>query len=321
MLERVAYDYAYERGKSFTQNKFSNWVRKDLAIEAKKQLLFLPYELRVKASVGAGNWAAVPWLAFFDPIITESATHGFYVVYLVNAQTSEIHLSLNQGTTAVYQEYGEKNGLEVLSRRAIDIRNRVEDFARYFECDKIDLGSSERLPQGYCAGHSFGRCYQAGKIDYDQFSLDLEKMLGAYAALVDRGGTLPSDAMQDEAGVGSIEETRKYVLSRRIERAPSVRPKVFQKRGIKCEACGLDPKSHYGFDGPIKNLPLDVHHAKAISHLAEGETRRYKIPDDFLVLCPTCHRMIHKQKDLADIEKLKNSIQFIFGVRNQKKPF
>lgn len=76
-LKRLTREFVYERGKAYGGSEFANWVRRDLAIEAKKYLIFLPHELNVKASVGAGNWAAVPWLAFFDPLITTSATKGF----------------------------------------------------------------------------------------------------------------------------------------------------------------------------------------------------------------------------------------------------
>ena len=36
----------------------------------------------VEASVGQGNISASPWLTIMDKTITESATEGFYVVYL-----------------------------------------------------------------------------------------------------------------------------------------------------------------------------------------------------------------------------------------------
>jgi predicted HNH restriction endonuclease len=42
--------------------------------------------------------------------------------------------------------------------------------------------------------------------------------------------------------------------------------------------------------------------------MKEGETRRYMIPDDFMVLCPTCHRVIHKQVDASDLRQLKSSL-------------
>ena len=117
-LSRLATEFAYERGKPFAASQFGDFVRKDIVVEAKRKLIYWPFDLKVKASVGNGNWAAVPWLALFDPLITDSATRGFYVVYLVNPQTGTYYLSMNQGTTAIDQEFGVKNGRAVLRRRA-----------------------------------------------------------------------------------------------------------------------------------------------------------------------------------------------------------
>ncbi|MBV1867601.1 MAG: DUF3578 domain-containing protein [Marinosulfonomonas sp.] len=315
MLSRVAREFVYARGRPFADSEFGKFVRHDIAIEAKKQLIFLPFELKVKSSVGAGNWAAVPWLAFFDPIITETATRGFYVVYLINAQTEEIFLSLNQGTTEVYREFGAARGREVLRRRARDISERIPEFAKLFQSDAIDLGSDEPLPMGYQAGHSFGRRYHPDTIDEAAFFSDLQNILSAYEMLVGRGGTTPTDSMMEEAGTSEIEETRKYVLSRRIERARNVRRRVLELRGTRCEACELDPVTHFNFSGPLLTSPMDVHHSAPIGGMAEGESKRYKLPDDFLVLCPTCHRMIHKQQDPSDIEKLRETIKFRYKTK------
>lgn len=309
-LARLAIEYTYARAKSFASNEFGNFVRHDIPISAKEQLLFLPYDLKVKASVGAGNWAAVPWLGFFDPLITESARKGFYVVYLINAQTAEITLSLNQGTTAAYQSFGEKAGRDYLRRNAVEMSARVPEFAEQFRTDAIDLGSEDSLPLGYMAGHAFGRTYHARNLDKELFYEDFGKMLAAYETLVDKGGTTPDDVMMEEAGSNDVFESRKFILARRIERAPNVRGLVLQKRGAICEGCRLDPQKQYNFNGPLKNTPLDVHHAKPISGLAEGETRRYRVPNDFLVLCPTCHRIIHKQRDPSDLEELRRCLSF-----------
>ncbi|WP_052700866.1 MrcB family domain-containing protein [Loktanella sp. S4079] len=309
-LSRLALEYASERTKAFAGSEFGSFVRHDIGLTAKKQLVFLPYDLKVKASVGAGNWASVPWLGFFDPLITESATKGFYVVYLINAQTREIFLSLNQGTTAAYQSFGENRGREHLKRTALEISEKVPKFARYFDTSPIDLSSQDSLPSGYMAGHAFGRRYDALSIDEKQFYSDFEKMLAAYEALIDAGGTTPAEVMMEEAGTSDIEESRTYTLFRRIERSPNVRVPVLQKRGAVCEGCGLNPARDYDYQGPLKHTPLDVHHSKPIAGMAEGETRRYKIPDDFLVLCPTCHRVIHKQANPADLERLRRTVKF-----------
>jgi len=309
-LSRLATEYTYERAKPFTGSKFGDFVRHEIAAEAKKTLVFWPFDLKVKSSVGQGVWASVPWLAFFDPLITESATQGFYVVYLINPDACTISLSMNQGTTAIYRDFGQSRGRDVLKRRARDIADRVPEFAKNFSEDPIDLGSTAELPAGYEAGHSFGKTYHAGSVKNDQLKEDLYKMLLAYEALVNRGGTTPSEVMQEEVDGKDIEETRRYILSRRIERSPKVRKNVLKQKPPVCECCGLDPKLDYGFHGPVHETPLDVHHAAPLRGLAEGETRRYKIPDDFMILCPTCHRMIHKTAHPSDLEGLKQKLRF-----------
>jgi len=310
MLSKLAREFVFERAKPFANSEFGNFVRKEIAEEARKNLIFLPYDLHVKSSVGNGNWASVPWLGLFDPLITKSATKGFYVVYLINPQTEEIILSMNQGTTALYREFGESRGRDVLRRRATDMSERVASYSNIFDRSAITLGSQESLPAGYEAGHAFGRTYQARSLDQKLFYDDFEKMLSAYEALIDLGGTSSIEDFTAEAGTSDIEETRRYVLSRRIERAPNVREPVLAKKKSVCEGCGLDPAIHLSYRGPAINVPLDIHHAKPISGMAEGESRRYRIPDDFMVLCPTCHRLIHKQDDPSNLDKLKSQIAF-----------
>lgn len=309
-LSRISTQYTYERAKPFTGSQFADFVRHDVAIEAKKKISFWPFDLKVKASVGQGLWASVPWLAFFDPLITESATHGFYVVYLINPDMQTFSLSMNQGTTAIYREYGHVRGRAVLRRRARDLADRATEFLKDFSEDPIDLGSEADLPAGYEAGHSFGKTYHAGKVSEDQLSDDLYKMLCAYETLVNRGGSTPSDIIQENHGNKDIEEARRYVLSLRIERSPRVRGAVLKLKPHICECCGLDPKRDYNFSGPPEQTPLDVHHAAPLSGLAEGESRRYQIPNDFMILCPTCHRMIHKMDNVGDLTKLKQQIRF-----------
>lgn len=309
-LFRLATEYTYERAKPFAGSKFGDFVRHDIAMEAKKLLTLWPFELNVRASVGQGLWASVPWLAFFDPLITQTATEGFYVVYLINPDAQTITLSMNQGTTAIYNEFGQSRGRDVLRRRAQDMADRVPEFVKHFSEEPIDLGSAAGLPAGYEAGHSFGRTYQVDAFNEELLTKDLHQMLLAYEALVNRGGTIPTDVMSEEANKTSIEETRRYILSRRIERSTKVRKEVLKAKPAICECCGLDPKRDYGFTGPAFGAPLDVHHAAPLHGLSEGETRRYKIPDDFMVLCPTCHRMIHLIDSPANLKKLKAKLRF-----------
>lgn len=310
MLAKISKEFMFERAKAFKNNDLANFIRRDLVEEAGKGLIFRSEEYKLKGSPGAGNWAAVPWLGFFDPLITESAQKGFYVVFLINVQSEDIYLSLNQGTTAVYKEFGEPRGRDILRRRAQDIRDRLSDFEKTLPVNAISLGSDESLPAGYEAGHAMGTVFHSSNINQMELDAALDTALNAYQKLIDRGGLTPSDSMLEQAGSNDIEESRRYVLSRRIERSPKVRREVLSRVECICQACGLDPVIDYSYKGKPINTPLDVHHLVELQGLAEGESKRYKVPDDFAVLCPSCHRMIHKQSDPADVQKLKRAIKF-----------
>ena len=74
-----------------------------------------------------------------------------------------------------------------------------------------------------------GKTYSLDDLNQERLVEDLQQMLNAYQALIDRGGLLPFDVMQEGAGTSDVTETRRYILSRRIERAPSIRKKVLEK--------------------------------------------------------------------------------------------
>ncbi|MDF7675193.1 DUF3578 domain-containing protein [Neisseriaceae bacterium ESL0693] len=304
-------NYSIEKLTPLKSSYFANYIRHNLVSEIRTLIDDWPFELIVKASVGQGNWAMVPWLAFFDPIETESATHGIYVVYLVNALEKTVTLSLNQGTIAVYEEYGTVRGTKVLKRRAADIANRIHnDYTKYFSTEPINLGFKTALTKGYEAGHALGKTYFVNHLSEEELVKDLFTILKAYSSILENGGLTPVDLVYTELEHNSILETRRYMFSRRIERSPKVRHQVLTHRPAICQACGLDPKRDYGYVGALDSVPLDVHHMTPFKLLREGESRRYSIQDDFLILCPTCHRMIHKQNDVADLVLLKAGLKF-----------
>jgi len=71
---------------------------------------------------------------------------------------------------------------------------------------------------------------------------------------------------------------------------------------LYCEACGLDTKKIYpdGYDDLY-----EVHHRIPLSEvIGVVETRL----DDLAILCPTCHRAIHRKKPVISVEKLRNII-------------
>lgn len=70
--------------------------------------------------------------------------------------------------------------------------------------------------------------------------------------------------------------------------------------GLYCEVCGFDFAEHYGDRG--KDF-IEGHHTKYVSELAPDEKTK---PADIAMLCPNCHRMIHREPRIS-LEDLKAS--------------
>jgi 5-methylcytosine-specific restriction protein A len=183
VLLRVGQEFPIARRTSFGANLLGIFVRNDAESELASALGELARGLVCKGSVGAGKWAEVPWLAVFDPLVTTSATRGYYVVYLFGAEGEFVHLSLNQGTTAVRREFGEQ-ARAVLKDRAAMVRARLPDFASGFSDADVNLGSSLALPRDYEAGHAFGRSYSLAALPAEEeLRTELQAAVRAYLAL------------------------------------------------------------------------------------------------------------------------------------------
>ncbi len=91
------YAHAWETGNF--RDPIASMVRNDIADDFRRISYLDSNKYSVKASCGTGRYTAVPWIAVFDKRITEKATEGVYVVYLLNKDTKELFLTLNQAAT------------------------------------------------------------------------------------------------------------------------------------------------------------------------------------------------------------------------------
>lgn len=308
-LSLVATEYLNASRETFSAHRIARHLRADIPAAIRDHMPEEYGDLIIKGSAGQGVWAAVPWIAFFDPLVTDSATYGFYVVYLYSADMTQLYLSLNQGTTAVYHEFGPRYGRQVLQSRADLMFNRVEEHSKPRMTRSIVLESDGPLARGYEAGHAVGYAYDLTNLPSDAaMAVELANVLRLYRYLVFRGGVTPSDTLLETGGAKDIEEAHRYQLVRRLERNPKVRNQVLAAKVAECEGCGLVPAKDYAL--PNSRVPLDVHHLTPVSDLQDGERLTYKIPDDFAVLCPTCHRVVHQMEDPGDIQTLRQAVRF-----------
>jgi MoxR-like ATPase len=170
-----------------------NLVRRDIVEKIKASIKNENY--KIKGSVGSGRWTDVPWVAIFDKRITTTAQKGVYIVYLVNKDTKELYLTLNQGATDVAQGEKEntkisftgiatsKNGktAENLEKKASEIRNKLGFFVD-LKYNSVNTGSKP-----YDAGCIYYKKYTVDSLkDDDALLADLEKFIKVYQTYFDK---------------------------------------------------------------------------------------------------------------------------------------
>lgn len=308
-------EFAAARNESLTGHPLARFIRTDLPAEVRVALNDLSGDLIVEGSPGVGNWAFVPWVSVFDPLVTDSATRGYYVVYLFAHGRPEIHLSLNQGTTAVVREFGSE-APQLLRDRAALMRARLPDYLPKFDAYDIELGANKRLPRGYEAAHAFGRSYRLDMMPpEEQLRAELQLLIQAYLALSFRGGLEPTPelaagtAQLGDDGVrpdASLVEVRQYRMHRRIERHPRASLEAKRYHGTICQGCGFSFAEGYGELGTDF---IEAHHLQPLSGLQEGVRVRYSVATDFAVLCSNCHRMIHRTANPSDLAAFRDRVR------------
>nr|WP_287410259.1 DUF3578 domain-containing protein [Pseudodesulfovibrio sp.] len=320
-LERIGTEYSKAIKQNFSGHPLAENIRRNAPNAIKNALGSMSNGLHIKASCGQGKWATVPWIAIFNPLVTTTATRGYYVVYLFNVHNNDVYLSLNQGATAVFDEFNTNKGSTILADRASLICSRMRDRTSTYNVDSIDLGGTGMLPRGYEAGHAFGTQYDINNLpENDVLRTDLQRICRDYYSLIYRGGISPSyevgaeDSPSDKKQ--TIEEIRQYKVHKLIERNGNTSRKVKKIQGYRCRACHMSFVEKYGELG--KEF-IEAHHLIPLANLEKGVATEYDIEKDFAVLCANCHRMIHQLDDSSNLQELKEIINSQQKVTNATK--
>lgn len=309
-LLHIGQNFPTARGETYANHPLAEFIRTDFRNALRAGLGEVGLSLSTKGGAGSGQWPTVPWGAVFNPLVTDSATRGYYAVYLFSVAKPEVYLSLNQGATAVMREFGAR-GRQVLQDRAALMRARLPEFFLEFDCHELDLGSALDLPRGYEAGHAFGRRYDLRNMaSEDVLRTDLQRITRAYWTLVYRGGLEPTPEVgvdeESPRGAATLTEVRQYKMHRRIDRHPKASKEAKKYHGTICQACGFDFSKKYGHLG---DGFIEAHHCKPLGLLEEGVPVEYNVATDFAVLCSNCHKMIHRTDDPSDIKSFQAKLQ------------
>lgn len=302
MLEKFIREYATElaearRTEDF-KRPFGALVRQDIAKALQDKVDGSIY--KVKGSVGAGRWTDVPWIAVFDTRITTSAQRGVYIVYLLNKDTKELFLTLNQGATDVAQ--GGRNASDGrlaftgiasssndkttgnLKDKANIIRNKLKNMPNLLS-GEIKTGSS-----AYDAGCIFFKKYELNSLpDDEQLYSDLLKFVevyGAYYNDVFLNENLMSVVdewwpSQEEYALNlSKDDWKKYILEVELPNHPAPMKMLKGMMELSGEASCKQLSETYGghpsaYSGCAMNLGRRVKKYFNLQPCMDGEQERY----------------------------------------------
>src|SRR5436190_19317617 len=101
---RIMKEYSKASTEEFSGHSLANYIRHDFP-SILKESFPNDSDLLWVASPGQGRWVDAPWLAVFDPLVTDTAQDGYYPVYLFTKSLNTVYLSLNQGMTNLRNEF------------------------------------------------------------------------------------------------------------------------------------------------------------------------------------------------------------------------
>ncbi len=292
--DQYAKELAEARETENYKRPFGALVRQDIANKLQEHVDGNVY--KVKGSVGAGRWTDVPWIAVFDKRITKSAQKGVYIVYLLNKDTKELFLTLNQGATDVAQGGGSSEDGKLaftgiasssndkttsnLKKRASDIRASINN------CNNLEYGEISTGSKAYDAGCVFFRKYTVNEMPDDEILYqDLEFFVDAYRQYYEK---YISENTNDTSGVKIKDGEEKMTDSERVD---------FIKRYIESRGFSYE-------DGLIENFYLCLKTKPFVILAGTSGTGKTKLVKLFSEAIGAEYKMVSVRPDWSDSSDL-----------------
>jgi 5-methylcytosine-specific restriction enzyme A len=124
-----------------------------------------------------------------------------------------------------------------------------------------------------------------------------------------QSGVLPAQPEDDEEG--AVEGRLLYRMHRTRERNPSLarrkKAKVRERDGeLRCEVCNLAESDTAARFGELVGDVFECHHTKPL-HTLTGTTKTGVA--DLAIVCPTCHRVLHRIDSPITVPALRERIR------------
>lgn len=326
-FEKVLNEYLDEKNNGFKENPMGVTVRKEIRNNLEEFLNTDKYF--IKGSVGQGQWAVIPWVCIFDKRITTTATKGYYIVILFQADMSGFYLSLNQGWTYYRDKYTKRKiAKEKIQNISTMLQEKLQEIPSQFTNEPINLKSNADLPEGYELGNIISKYYSKDSLPTNrEFLKDIEDLLVMYEQIYyligeNRSfGSLNTELLahndrkfmendkEEEVFQKDIEEVLKSKPNIIIEEETSIRPDPIEaKNGLKRwprdseiaanaikkanYQCEIDSKHETFISYKTKQPYMEAHHLVPMKYQKEFSNNIDKMAN-IKSLCPICHRKIH----------------------------
>jgi 5-methylcytosine-specific restriction protein A len=303
-----------ERTRQFANNPLASMIRNDWRssfYQAFPQVS--ASNVKAKASAGMGQWNAAPFMAFLDTRITTSPQSGYYPVILYERGFESFCLVMAQGADLLKTTFGTKEALSILKSRVPLIQAAAPGWARkgfgagpFQTYSRGDTGLGRTADDPWAVSVAFGKRYRlASPPPLQEFIDDLAAMLALYENVVAKighqfieqervaeqlslSGELPTPGTEIFGLDGALRISEHKTVERRSRNTRLVK-QVKAILGSTCQGCGVTLSSTYGHIGTDF---IEAHHLTPLGDMP-SDGRKLSL-SDFAVLCPTCHRIIHR---------------------------
>lgn len=186
MVEKILNEYAVEKNHAFKDNQLGIYVRNDATSIIREAASLSKDQYVITGSVGQGQWAMVPWLGVFNKKITESATKGVYIVYLLNKEGDTLYLTFNQGCTEIRNNNSKNETIRIMRENAEMLRGKLDDHG-FAANGAMKLGDGlTELAELYQEGVVFYKGYEKGQVPSEtELKKDLLDMVAIYDQYMD----------------------------------------------------------------------------------------------------------------------------------------
>ncbi|MBC9911151.1 MrcB family domain-containing protein [Chitinophaga varians] len=291
--------------KNYGHLRSTKIMTEQLPVLLQQQSQLSPDQYLFKGSVGKGRMAEVPNLCILDKDITDSPEKGYYVVYLFDPGMMKFFLCLLQGWTQFENTYGARLGRKIILKNQGALRNQFEDETA-FSLAELGLEAERTRTRGYIYGTIFHKVYFIDEMPNDQMLLDdLRQMMKVYQTMKAEIGsdivhkTVPTESdfqeqIQTAPGKqladGPIDRPSAALhVTTKWKRDVGIASNALQRSQYKCQ---VDP-NHKTFTSQKNKHPfVEAHHFLPMALQGNFENS-LDVPENIIVLCPTCHRAFH----------------------------